>query len=224
LAALGLTGAAVFLIALGVVGLPRQGSAPPLRTGADRGGQHAEATAVGRFRSPYAVQPSVRLEVADPRNAPRAGHRTVRSAAAGRPTELVVPALGVAAPVVPISAPSGVLVPPSDPQMLGWWSAGAVPGAGHGGALITGHTVHTGGGAFDDLDTLKPGDRVAVRTLQGRIRYTVTSVRVYRKASLAEHAQQVFSQSGPGRLVLVTCDDWTGTEYLSNAVVIAQRA
>jgi hypothetical protein len=31
----------------------------------------------------------------------------------------------------------------------------------------------------------------------------------------------VFAQDVPGRLVLVTCEDWDGSGYLSNAVVIA---
>jgi hypothetical protein len=31
----------------------------------------------------------------------------------------------------------------------------------------------------------------------------------------------VFRQRGPGRLVLITCEDWNGTTYLSNAVVFA---
>ncbi|NUR07197.1 MAG: class F sortase [Nocardioidaceae bacterium] len=137
---------------------------------------------------------------------------------------MVVPPLHVRAPVVPITAPGGVLLPPGDPTTLGWWREGAVPGAKHGGALVTGHTVHTGGGAFDHLDSLRDGDAVVVRTREGRIRYTVTGVTVYRKARLASDAARVFAQSGPGRLVLVTCDDWNGTTYLSNAVVFADPA
>jgi hypothetical protein len=39
---------------------------------------------------------------------------------------------------------------------------------------------------------------------------------------LAKQAAQIFDQSVPGRLVLVTCEDWNGTTYLSNAVVIAK--
>jgi LPXTG-site transpeptidase (sortase) family protein len=143
------------------------------------------------------------------------------AAAAGVPVRLIVPKLGVDAPVTGIFAPGGILVPPSDPQQLGWWSSGAMPGDALGGALITGHTVHTGGGAFDDLETLGVGDRLTVRTTGGVLRYAVTGVSVYRKATLAEDAQQVFSQTVPGRLVLVTCEDWNGSTYLSNAVVLA---
>ncbi|MGZ4495187.1 MAG: class F sortase [Nocardioides sp.] len=162
---------------------------------------------------PFLVEPGVVI-----------GHaRPHRAAAAGRPVRLVVPALHVDAPVVPIGAPGGVLLPPSDPLMLGWWDRGAVPGAAYGGALITGHTVHTGGGAFDDLETLRRGDRVEVRTVAGTLRYAVTGVTIYRKASLARDAQRVFSQSVPGRLVLITCEDWNGSVYLSNAVVFAEQ-
>jgi hypothetical protein len=45
---------------------------------------------------------------------------------------------------------------------------------------------------------------------------------VYRKARLAEDAARVFSQTVPGRLVLITCEEWNGSAYLSNAVVFAE--
>ena len=91
-----------------------------------------------------------------------------------------------------------------------------------GGALITGHTVHTGGGAFDSLETLTRCDTVRVRTRRGTVEYVVTHVRIYRKSSLARHAGEVFSQQVPGRLVLITCEGWNGAGYDSNAVVLAR--
>jgi LPXTG-site transpeptidase (sortase) family protein len=139
----------------------------------------------------------------------------------GVPLRVVVPSLRVDAPVVPISASGGVLLPPGDPQTLGWWQDGAQPGAATGGALITGHTVHTGGGALDDLDTMHAGQPVRVRTSTGTLQYVVSSVTVYRKATLARDAQRIFSQAVPGRLVLITCEDWNGSGYDSNAVVVA---
>ncbi|TDW81355.1 class F sortase [Kribbella sp. VKM Ac-2566] len=139
----------------------------------------------------------------------------------GDPISLSVPSLGVSARVLAIRARGGSLIPPSNPRLVGWWSDGARPGATTGSAVITGHTVHTGGGAFDDLDRLGAGDKVSVTTRHGTIKYVVTSVAIYRKKTLAKRAQQLFSQGVPGRLVLVTCEDWDGTGYLSNAVVIA---
>jgi len=132
-----------------------------------------------------------------------------------------VPSLGISARVLGIRARGGSLIPPSNPRLVGWWSDGAQPGAAKGSAIITGHTVHDGGGAFDDLGRLRAGDAVKVTTGRGTITYVVASVTTYRKKALAKQAARVFDQSIPGRLVLVTCEDWDGTAFLSNAVVIA---
>jgi LPXTG-site transpeptidase (sortase) family protein len=142
--------------------------------------------------------------------------------AAGVPSRVLVPALDIDAPVVGIGVTDGVLIPPDDPQTLGWWSAGARPGAHNGSALITGHTVSTGGGALDDLEQLKYGDQIRVRTGKGVVRYDVRMVTIYRKGRLADHAAHVFSQERLGRLVLITCEDWDGEKYLSNVVVIGR--
>lgn len=147
----------------------------------------------------------------------------------GYPDRVIVPSLDVDAPVLPITAPDRTLVPPADPQVLGWWADGAQPGAATGSALVVGHTVHSGGGALDDLETLGEGDQVLVRSTrtedgEGALRtmeYVVETVRVYRKGRLAERAAELFSQEVDGRLVLLTCEDWDGSRYLSNVVVTA---
>jgi LPXTG-site transpeptidase (sortase) family protein len=139
----------------------------------------------------------------------------------GAPERVRIPALRVSAPVLPVHAPGRTLVPPSDPTRLGWWADGAEPGAELGSALIAGHTVHTGGGALDDLEELRRGDDIVVRTDHGTIRYAVQSVHVYRKGRIADDAEQLFSQDVPGRLVVLTCEDWDGARYLSNVVVTA---
>lgn len=139
----------------------------------------------------------------------------------GRPTGITIPQLNVTAPVVSIKAVHAALTPPSDPSMVGWWSGGAQPGATRGSAVITGHTVHNGGGAFDDLGKLVPGSVVQVSTVRGQLQYRVATVTTYRKATLAKRAAQVFDQGVRGRLVLVTCEDWNGQVYLSNVVVVA---
>jgi LPXTG-site transpeptidase (sortase) family protein len=145
----------------------------------------------------------------------------VRLQAAGRPRQVVVPRLQVDSQVVPISGQSGSLLPPSDPQILGWWQEGRPVGSQHGSAVITGHTVHTGGGALDHLGELVVGDSVRVRTDAGWIRYVVQQTRIYSTAELARDAENVFRLGGTGRLVLITCDDWNGQSYDSNAVVVA---
>ena len=159
-----------------------------------------------------------------PRAAPLAGPTASPGESArrpGAPERLRIPALHVSAPVLPVHAPGRTLVPPSDPTRVGWWADGARPGAATGSALIAGHTVHTGGGALDDLEDLRRGDEIVVRTGNGTIDYVVQHVRVYSKGRIADDAEQLFDQAGPGRLVLITCEDWDGGRYLSNVVVTA---
>ena len=138
------------------------------------------------------------------------------------PDRLRIPALGVDAPVLAVEAPGRVLVPPRDPQRLGWWSLGARPGATTGSALVVGHTVHGGGGALDDLETLDAGDRMTVRADGADLGYEVRSVRVYDKGRIARDAGRLFSQEVAGRLVVLTCEDWDGRAYRSNVVVVAE--
>jgi len=140
----------------------------------------------------------------------------------GAATVLSLPSLGVRAPVSPVTVAAGSpLIPPSDPTTVGWWSGGAEPGAAEGTALIAGHTVHTGGGALDNLEQMEPGDQVIIERAGPDLAYRVASVTVFSKASLASRAQELFRQDGPGQLAVVTCEDWTGEVYLSNVVVIA---
>lgn len=123
----------------------------------------------------------------------------------------------VDAEVIPIALVGGLLVPPSDPQVLGWW--GRMAGSPHGVTLIVGHSVHTGGGALNDLDAVPAG---AVADLSG-VKYRVVSNETMSKADLAARATDLFNQSGPPRLVVVTCEDYdpaTG-EWVSNAVLTA---
>ncbi|HET6693116.1 MAG TPA: class F sortase [Pedococcus sp.] len=158
------------------------------------------------------TEPITRIKAVPPRRHP----------AAAPPQRVRVPSMGIDVPVVGIDVVGGVLTPPSDPQVLGWWREGAVPGALRGSALVTGHTVSVGGGALDDLEDVRLDAAVQVRTARGVIDYRATKVDIYRKASLAKEAQQVFSQTSRGRLVLITCEDWDGVRYNSNVVVYAE--
>ena len=140
------------------------------------------------------------------------------------PSRLILPSIGVATTVSPIGTDGSlVLTPPSDYTTVGWWAAGARPGDGYGTTIITGHTVHTGGGALDNLASVHVGDRVTLQRSRQDLRYTITSVKTYRKGLLAAHAGSVFDQTGPERLAIVTCADYNGEIYLSNTVVIASN-
>ena len=140
---------------------------------------------------------------------------------AGVPVRLVVPPLDVDTAVEPIAAAGAVLTPPGDPRRVGWWRDGARPGDGLGSILVTGHTVHTGGGAFDHLGRLRPGDRVDVGTAHGWRHYRVTQTLFLTTGQLAARSAALFAQDGPERLVLVTCAAWDGAEYAGSTVVLA---
>jgi LPXTG-site transpeptidase (sortase) family protein len=147
-------------------------------------------------------------------------HSLARPAA---PTLLIVPSIDLKAPVVPISVnPDGVLVPPADVHEVGWWRGSARPGSETGQTLITGHTVHTGGGVMNLLGELRPGAVIQVKTRLGTVEYRATKIFVYTKAELAKHVNDLFGQKrSHNRLVLVTCTGWTGSEYTSNIIVLA---
>jgi len=126
---------------------------------------------------------------------------------------------GIDAPVLPLALDGSTLVPPADPTVLGWWGRDA--GARHGVTLLVGHTVHTGGGELDNLEDVPVGATAKVSGL----RYTVASVKVISKTALAEQAPRLFAQTGPHRLVIVTCEGYdpaTG-HYDSNVVLTATR-
>jgi len=142
---------------------------------------------------------------------------------ASAPRRLQIKAIGVDARVVPASVGSdAVLDPPADYREVGWWDGSARPGADRGQTVITGHTVHTGGGSMDRLGRLRPGQKVDVVTRRGTMRYRVQRVRVLGHAALARDAVRLFGQrGGAGRLVLVSCTGWNGSSYDSNVVVLA---
>ena len=142
-----------------------------------------------------------------------------------KPVRLIVPEIGLKAPIVPIEiAADGVLTPPSDVHEVGWWQRSAKPGATSGQTLVTGHTVHTGGGVMNKLGDLRPGAIIRIQTPRGTVDYSATKVFVYTRAQVARHAQELFGQDREhGRLVLVTCTGWTGHDYTSNIIVFADQ-
>lgn len=140
-----------------------------------------------------------------------------------RPELLIVPAIKLRSPIIPIEVdPNRVLDPPDDVRTVGWWDKSARPGAKSGQTLVTGHTVHTGGGVMNKLGELRPGTLIQIKTRRGTVDYAATKIFVYTKAQLARHAEELFSQTRKSnRLVLVTCTGWTGSEYTSNIIVYA---
>jgi LPXTG-site transpeptidase (sortase) family protein len=139
------------------------------------------------------------------------------------PYVLRIPRIGVDARVVPIkSNQEGILEPPRNSSVAGWWSDGAAPGEAKGSAVLVGHAVRNkGGGVFDDLGDLSPGDAIEVEGSHSTLTYRVQSIDVLSKDEVARDAKQIFDQTGTGRLVVITCGDFDGTVWRSNVVIIA---
>ena len=144
--------------------------------------------------------------------------------APAKPIELVVPALKIHAKIKPIEVNAqNVLDPPEDVHQVGWWRRSVRPGNDHGQTVLTGHTVHTGGGVMNRLAQLHPGNVIRVVTPKGTMVYRTTKVLTLSKAQLARRSTALFGQGRESnRLVLVTCTGWTGSTYTSNVVAFAE--
>lgn len=144
------------------------------------------------------------------------------------PQRLDIPDLGVQAPVVARGLDTrGAPDPPpfSQPGVVGWYAAGAKPGAA-GTALMVGHVdTDTRPAVFHRISTLEPGETVRVIRDDGRVaEFTVDDVRVLAR----EHfdARQAYGPREPGRaeLRLITCGgafDRASRGYSANVVVSA---
>ena len=210
---------AVLLVAAVVLGVAgyRQLTSEPATTDASAASSTAAATPDGdapRTASGSAAPAASTSELPDARPARRRP---------GAPEQLRIASLAVTAPVDPVKAPGGTLTPPADATRLGWWADGAMPGSDTGAVLLAGHTLHNGGGALDDLEDVDRGSRVVLRTDDGMLRYQVTRVTVLGKGELSQRSDHLFRQTGPERLVLMTCEDWNGSGYDSNVVVVGRR-
>ena len=155
-------------------------------------------------------------------------HRPARSTGAAPPNSLTIADLGVVnARIIAVSAHDGNLDVPANPQVLGWWSGGALPGARSGSVVIDGHvdSARLGRGALFHLGSVPMGSRVLLTTSNGRrVSYRVVGRRVYDKRSLPA---DVFATGGPPRLVLITCGgpfNKATRHYRDNVVVYAVPA
>ena len=120
---------------------------------------------------------------------------------------------------------SGELSLPADPGQVGWWQSGALAGDAFGSVVLAGHidSKDRGVGFFARLLRVQSGDEVVLADGAYQQRYRVVTTRDVPKASLAT-STDTFSQSVPGRLVLLTCTGtWSpATHYPDNLVVTAE--
>ena len=148
--------------------------------------------------------------------------------AAAKPRRVSVPALGIAAPVVPrgLDASGAVDPPPLEtPRTVGWYGDGTTPGE-PGAALLVGHVdTETQPAVFYGLSAARPGESIEVTRTDGSVaEFTVDDVRVFTRDRF--DAQDVYGprQAGRAELRLITCggtfDRASGT-YTANVVVYA---
>lgn len=140
------------------------------------------------------------------------------------PTRLILPGIGVDAPIEPVGLlPTGGLAVPDNPRVLGWWQSGAHPDSATGTVVIDGHVDTAGGGAgaLFFLSRLSPGQQIVLDTDRGSRHYIVSALRSYAKADLPG---EVFATTGRARLTLITCGgafDRHTHQYTDNIVVYA---
>jgi LPXTG-site transpeptidase (sortase) family protein len=141
------------------------------------------------------------------------------------PESVVLPG-GAQAPVQPARTVAGELKVPVDVQHVGWWDGSAYAGDPFGRTVIAGHvdSASGGDGFFARLERVEQGDMVTLRAGAHRLSYKITAKQVVARGALATDSQ-AFDQSGPHRLVLITCTgDYRRDRggYESNLVVIGK--
>ncbi len=82
---------------------------------------------------------------APPRVGGSAGAVSADGARPGAPVALVIPVIGVRAPVRPVDNLDGSLAVPDDPGQIGWWIGSAVPGSVAGTVVLDGHVDSVAG-------------------------------------------------------------------------------
>jgi LPXTG-site transpeptidase (sortase) family protein len=150
------------------------------------------------------------------------------AAVAATASTLDVPRLGISrSSLVGLGVDNaGELVPPASIAAAGWFTGSAVPGQ-VGPTVIAGHVdSYEGPGIFFRLDTLRPGDLVAVGRSDGvTVRYRVTDVATVAKDAFP--TQAIYGPSPGPELRLITCGgefDHTARRYLNNVIVSAVYA
>ncbi|MEV6606941.1 class F sortase [Kutzneria sp. NPDC051319] len=140
------------------------------------------------------------------------------------PNTVLLPKGGRASLVRSVVAGDGTLQIPNGVSKAALWGA-ALDGPA-GATLIAGHINWDGvAGPFAELWGAQAGQHVTVVDGSGKqLTYVVDQVLTVGKDNLPQHADELFGQTGPHRLVLVTCGGkWVGGAlgYDENRVVIA---
>jgi hypothetical protein len=168
---------------------------------------------------PAPTAPTAPLQVAH-----RPAEPVKRAARPGVPVRIVIPAIGVHAPVIKLGLNrDGSLEVPRRFGDTGWWSGGWRPGE-PGPAVIVGHVdSHTGPAVFYRLGKLRRGDRIRVLGRNGSAA-TFAVRRMERHSKAQFPTAEVYGRTPGPSLRLVTCSggfDRASGHYLENTIVFA---
>jgi hypothetical protein len=192
------------------------------------GGPHPQPLPTRRF----AIAPAAARKLPAPPPLTRPQPGSIQSFCSRVPAsepQVNIPSLCIFAPLVPARIVGGTLLIPSDVHLAGLDTTSAPLDAAQGTTIIAGHVDNysQGDGVFYFLSQAEPGALITV-SVPG---HAPTTWRVY-QVSVADKAAlplDMWSLSGPRRLVLVTCGgpiDHTpaGNTYADNVLIYATPA
>lgn len=143
----------------------------------------------------------------------------------GRPTRVLIPAIGVNEHLYGVGLKSDGAMETPDFGDAGWYDRGPRPGAA-GPAVVVAH-VHgpAGDDVFADLHQLEPGDLITVRRTDGAATFVVVSVERAKKEALPY--DRIWNDTDQPVLRLITCGgkpDPVTRMYPDNTIVYAHLA
>ena len=133
------------------------------------------------------------------------GAKTMTRKQMPRPVRIVIPAIDVSAPVVPLGLNSdGTLEVPTDFSDTGWFTEGPEPGE-QGAAVVVGHVDSRSGPAvFYRLRDLRVGALIEIRLQDGTtVRYVADSMIRVPKSRFPTN--RVYASTKQQKLRLITC-------------------
>jgi len=155
------------------------------------------------------------------------GPTSPQAAAGADPVRIRIPAIGVDAPVQPLTVDqNGVLPPPDTNDGTGWGRDGPEPGE-RGPAVIAGHLDSRHGPAvFFRLTDLTSGVQIFVDRADGTTaRFATQRIERYDKNAFPTEA--VYGDTPDAQLRLITCGgefDRKHRHYLDNIIVFAIKS
>ncbi|MFI7498500.1 class F sortase [Streptomyces sp. NPDC049687] len=144
---------------------------------------------------------------ADSRSVPGAFGQTPDPLPYALPDRVMIPAIQVNAPVMPVGLDADGWVgapPPEDPNLAGWFTGGVSPGE-KGTAVVVGHVDNKLGPAvFYGLGALKKGNRVEVTRKDGKTAvFEIYGIEVFAKNNFP--GDRVYASKGAPELRVITC-------------------